>query len=246
MNLVQLCTCPWQQIFGCRMLWSPIWVSHVICLMSEWILTSEVEERHTATTFACKLEAVARGGHWWENSCMYHRQYQKYCRWYLLTFLATYPLLCPHPRHQCHPWIEDGCYIWLTQQVSESCGSTLNTVAVRIHKYILPTHNLVLDVATRWNSVYKVSECIKEQETIMWAVLLSSKKARVQDLVLSTLTSTEISKMWLFDAVLKPFTHASAINCSSEKFLQNFISSRDGRYRNKAKMKEHKKTTLHL
>ena len=37
---------------------------------------------------------------------------------------------------------------------------------------------------------------------------------------------------------------------TKEKLLQNFISSSDGwtwkKYRNKAEMKEHKKTTLHL
>ena len=51
-------------------------------------------------------------------------------------------------------------------------------------------HKLIQDVPTRWNSAFKMIERILEQEKAIAAVLLNSRKARGQDLIL---TSTELS-----------------------------------------------------
>ena len=105
----------------------------VIYLIPEWIFTShvhvlqacEVEESHSAASFGCKPDAVVRvWGMMEEKLAAYTTENARNIvnvTVYLSTFLATYPLICPHLQHQCHPWIEVGCCIWLIQQVLETC-----------------------------------------------------------------------------------------------------------------------------
>ena len=83
----------------------------------------------------------------------------------------------------------------------------LNTKQVQLQ---VPSKKLVQEGATRWNSTLQMIECILEQRTALSAVLMESKKASEQALMLS---NDEITLLECIVKVLEPFANATTVLC---------------------------------
>ena len=76
----------------------------------------------------------------------------------------------------------------------------------------LPTHALVQDVVTRWNSTFSMIESVCEQQAVICASLVEQKHLDLMP------DDTDISIAESILEVLKPFKHISDTMCA-EKYI---------------------------
>lgn len=75
----------------------------------------------------------------------------------------------------------------------------------------LPEHNLVIDVATRWNSAVDMISRYLEQQPVIYAAL-TFKKLRKREKDISSLSERELTSAEEFAAVLTPLKIATTVS----------------------------------
>lgn len=96
--------------------------------------------------------------------------------------------------------------------------STTATAMLKAKQLLLqiPTHRLILDVSTRWNSTFDMLQIYTEQQAAIYAALMSQEvKKNVKDVV--TLSDGDVSVMEEIIILLEPIKTITTLMCD-EKF----------------------------